>query len=608
MNMHGLKCRFCIDIRLRSTLYSLRVRYLLHSNRPDTNSLTPLSPSSPTILSTSPTALHYSTLNSCRYLQHLVYTKYHIDSIQLKHPFLELIMDDSHYTHIHELTIPAYHAALLNGTTTCEQTVSAYLAQIARYNPTLRAIITINENALDDARQKDIELVRFLQDNTNTNTSSTPNEPTPKEKKRLLPLHGVPLLLKDTYATSHLPTTCGVLALSTLQTHPYNAPIVQSLLASGAILLAKTNLHEFSLEGTTTSSLGGQTLNPYDLTRTPGGSSGGTAAALAANMGLAGCGGDTMNSLRSPASACAVVGFRPTTGRVCTRGVVGVSKTQDALGPMGRSVGDVRVMWGVMGGSLLEMESPSPTVAAVTTSSITNDATATTIDTPTNNPKPNPTDKEENTPLRIGLLTTYFPSPTDPETHAINNIMQTALHRIQSTSPSKNQTQNPPTPRPIHIIPLPTQQTTPWDAARLRSEADTQSFEFKQELDSFLQSPFISHTPHTSLASIAASGAYHKTAVTAAFHETLQADKFNTQCAAYKTRLQRISELKASVQTCFDNERLDALVYPHQKRLVVPVGETVQSGRNGILAALTGRPAVCIPGIYLSHYSSCFFS
>ncbi|PKY09255.1 amidase signature enzyme [Aspergillus campestris IBT 28561] len=487
-------------------------------------------------------------------------------------------MDNPQYTHVHELTIPAYHAALLNGTTTCEQTVSAYLAQIDRYNPTLRAIVTVNENALDDARQKDIERLQFLHDN---NTSS--NNPTPEEadsndsiprKKKLHPLHGVPLLLKDTYTTTHLPTTSGVLALSTLHTHT-NAPIVQTLLASGAILLAKTNLHEFSLEGTTTSSLGGQTLNPYDLTRTPGGSSGGTAAALAANMGLVGCGGDTMNSLRSPASACAVVGFRPTMGRVCTSGVMGVSRTQDALGPMGRGVGDVRVLWGVMKGSTA---SSATAAAAVATASTNTDAA-------TDTPNPNSTDKE-NIPLRIGILTTYFPSSdsSNPESLTINNIMQTALQKIQSS---------PTLTRPIHFIPLSPQPT--WEVSLLRTEADTQSFEFKEEMDSFLQSPFIKHTPHRSLASIAASDEYHKTAVTAVFHETLQTEKFNTQCEAYKARLQRIKTLKESVQTCFVNERLDAMVYPHQKNLVLPVGEVVQSGRNGILAALTGRPAVCIP-------------
>src|ERR1700686_3965173 len=103
-------------------------------------------------------------------------------------------------------------------------------------------------------------------------------------------------------------------------------------------------MHEFALSGTTVSSLGRQTLNPYDLTRTPGGSSGGTGAALASNLALAGTGSDTVNSIRSPASANSLVGIRPTIGLLSRAGIMPVSETQDAIGPLARTVTDAAKM------------------------------------------------------------------------------------------------------------------------------------------------------------------------------------------------------------------------------------------------------------------------
>ena len=119
------------------------------------------------------------------------------------------------------------------------------------------------------------------------------------------PIHCIPVILKDNFDTSDMPTTGGSLTL--LDSIPPNdAFITRKLKAAGAIVLAKANLHEFAVWGETVSSLGGQTRNPYDLTRTPGGSSGGTGSAIAANFGAVGMGSDTVNSIRSPASACSL--------------------------------------------------------------------------------------------------------------------------------------------------------------------------------------------------------------------------------------------------------------------------------------------------------------
>lgn len=114
----------------------------------------------------------------------------------------------------------------------------------------------------------------------------------------------------------------------------------RKLKQAGACILAKTNLHEFAIWGETISSILGQTVNPYDLTRTPGGSSGGTGASIAANIGIIGMGTDTINSVRSPASANSLVGIRPTIGLVSRAGIIPYSLTQDTAGPICRTVED----------------------------------------------------------------------------------------------------------------------------------------------------------------------------------------------------------------------------------------------------------------------------
>lgn len=245
---------------------------------------------------------------------------------------------------IKDLTISSYHNALVSRSTACTEIVNAYLGRINKYNPVLKAIININQDAVRIAHEKDAELHSFAK---HAERKKVRNGGDSSVADFLPLLHGVPIILKDTYSTHDMPTTSGVTALRSLTTHR-DARVVQSLRNAGAIILGKANLHELSLQGTTTSSLGGQTLNPFDLSRTPGGSSGGTAAALAMNLCMVGCGGDTVNSLRSPASACSVFGFRPSAGQVSRDGIVPVSWTQDVAGPMARNVDDLKKLFDVM--------------------------------------------------------------------------------------------------------------------------------------------------------------------------------------------------------------------------------------------------------------------
>ena len=177
---------------------------------------------------------------------------------------------------LRELTITQYHNALIDGKLTVEELVRFYLDRINRYDSKLKSIISINPKAIDQAKVCD-ELIRKYAGKA---------ELLREQIALNLPLHGVPVLVKDNIETEELPTTAGSLSLKDFSTGK-DAEIAKRLRKAGAIILAKTNLHEFAIWGETISSIKGQTLNPWDLSRTPGGSSGGTGAALAANFGMA---------------------------------------------------------------------------------------------------------------------------------------------------------------------------------------------------------------------------------------------------------------------------------------------------------------------------------
>src|SRR6202790_4846418 len=166
---------------------------------------------------------------------------------------------------------------------------------------------------------------------------------------KLKPLGCIPMVLKDNFDTADMPTTAGALTLKGAQPER-DAFAVKRLREAGALILGKANMSEFATGGISASSLGGQVKNPYDLTRTPGGSSGGTGAAVAANFATAGTGSDTGGSIRSPASATSLVGLRPTRGLISRDGIVPVSFTQDTIGPMARNVSDTARLLDVMAG------------------------------------------------------------------------------------------------------------------------------------------------------------------------------------------------------------------------------------------------------------------
>jgi Asp-tRNA(Asn)/Glu-tRNA(Gln) amidotransferase A subunit family amidase len=211
------------------------------------------------------------------------------------------------------------------GEVTSRQLVDLYLARIRAYDaqgPALNSIAALNPDARDAAAALDAE-----------RAARGPRGP----------LHGIPVLVKDNYETIEMPTTAGSIALATF--HPKrDAFQVRRLKAAGAVILGKTNMHELASGITTIGSRFGQTRNPYDLDRNPGGSSGGTGAAVAASFAAGGMGSDTCGSIRNPAAHNNLVGLRGTQGLSSRSGIVPLSSTQDIAGPIARTVADLAIM------------------------------------------------------------------------------------------------------------------------------------------------------------------------------------------------------------------------------------------------------------------------
>ena len=429
-----------------------------------------------------------------------------------------------------ERTIPELQAEMTAGRTTARAIAAAHLARIAAYDkqgPAINAMIALNPRALEDADALDRER---------------------RDRGPRGPLHGIPLVIKDNYETADMPTTGGSMALAGFRPGR-DAVQVAKLRAAGAVILGKTNLHELAAGIITISSLGGQTRNPYDLARTPGGSSGGTAAAVAANFAMGGMASDTCGSIRIPAANNNLFGLRGTLGLSSRTGIIPLSHTQDIGGPLARTVTDLALLLDATVG-----DDPADAITATgrdrRPASFRQALSANALKG-----------------ARIGVLKNLFGAA--PEDAEVSGIVRKALDEMKAQG--------------AEIVEI----TIP-GLDEVVERASLINLEFKTDLINYLaQFP---GAPVKSLQDILDRGAFH-----AALEATF---KLRNAAVADPEEIRQVQArrqaLAAMVTAAFDEHRVEALAYPTLRRRPVVVEEP-QRGTTCQLSASTGFPAMAMP-------------
>ena len=431
---------------------------------------------------------------------------------------------------VFEKSIPELQDAMVRGETTSVDLVRQYLERIEAFDrrgPELNAMITVNPRALEDAAALDRERA---------------------ERGARGPLHGIPILLKDNYDTFDMPTTGGSAALYGF-VPPDDGTQVRRLREAGAVFIGKTNMHELARGITTISSLGGQTKNPYDPERNPGGSSGGTGAAVAASFGAVGMGSDTCGSIRIPAANNNLFGLRVTQGLSSRDGILPLSHTQDVGGPLARSVVDLALVLDATVGpdpadpqtAAAEGHVPPSYTAFLQPSALSG--------------------------VRLGLLTTYL--ATDEPQKEVTDVV---LHAVEIMKSAGAETVS---------VELP-------GLRELLEDSGVIGMEFKFDLRDYLQAS--GSTPVSGLGEILERGLYHE-ALGPRFRSSNEAKEGSE---AYRAALAKRDEVRALLLSTMEEQRLEGIVYPTLTVKPSRIGDE-QYGGTCQVSAHSGLPAFSIP-------------
>lgn len=430
-----------------------------------------------------------------------------------------------------EATIDELQAAMAEGRTTSVDITRAYLARIAAYDqvgPALDAIVWFNPDALADAANLDEERAR---------------------RGPRGPLHGIPVLVKENFDVRGLPTSAGSLALAGMIAVE-DAFQIARLREAGAVIVGKTNMHELAGGITTRASLGGQTLNPYDLTRNPGGSSGGTAVGVTASFATLGWGTDACGSLRVPAAQNALVGLRPTKGLSSISGILPLSHTHDVAGPLARTVRDLAI-------ALDATVGPDPADSAT---AIVNGVEMPSFVAALDAPPPPGT--------RLGILAEFFGDEADAA--GVTRIVQEAIGRMVELGYDT--------------------VTVAIDGLEEGIEAAIViGDEFKWDFMAYLRGN--PNAPVGSLTELLERGLVDEELV-----EPLQAMNAPRRPSTpeYRGALTSRRVLRDAVVRAMDRAGVAALVYPTLRLPAAPLSEE-QRGSNCRLSSTTGMPAISVP-------------
>ncbi len=421
--------------------------------------------------------------------------------------------------------------AAQNAGTTCRTIATQIQARIAAVNGSLKAFITVNPRLLEDADRLDAMRTRG----------------------EIGALHCVPIAVKDNIGTTDMRTTGGSVVFAEMRPDR-NATVVTRLLAASAIVVGKTNLDELAVAGSTISSLGGQTLNPYDVTRFAAGSSGGSAVAVSTGMAVAAIGTETVNSIRNAASSAGVVGIRSTRGFVSRDGVIPLSTTMDVVGTFGRSVADASaVLDAIIGRDPADL-----------------DTTATEMLPPG---RLSPVQPSELRGKRIGVLRNLF--GTGSEHQAVNAVVESALDRLRQAG--------------VEIVEI---ADGSFDSEASARALNVNNYEFAPLFERYL-AELGSAAPIKTIKEYAAVGKYPATMK--GYIANALAWKAPLQQPAYFNALGDISATRVKLMHLMESKRLDALAYPMQKRPPLKLSDAPRPERNGIFASALGWPAIDIP-------------